>query len=291
MRKIFDEQAAWYKGNLHTHTTRSDGRMSLEDCLRLYASHGYHFIAVTDHNNPLEGEHREGLLVLDGAEYDINDLGTRRAYHITAIGTPDRIEKEGLTPQQIIDEIIGRNALAIVAHPSWSLLTHDDLMALRSFAGIEIWNTVSHSHSGRGDSVGYLDVLASKGRPTLAFAVDDTHFYNHDLFGGYIMVNCGQLDSEAILAAIRGGRFYCSQGPEIRQIDMEEGAIRVRTSPVASILFMSDSFYCHNRVCRGEGGPITEATYDINPTDRFVRVECVDERGKKAWSQFIAVEN
>ena len=39
----------WYKGNLHTHTTDSDGLKSPDDVKRLYKSLGYDFLALTDH--------------------------------------------------------------------------------------------------------------------------------------------------------------------------------------------------------------------------------------------------
>ena len=62
----------WYKGNLHTHTTVSDGKKSPEDTKALYRSLGYDFIALTDHFKYGEGceDDPSGLLVLSGAEYD-----------------------------------------------------------------------------------------------------------------------------------------------------------------------------------------------------------------------------
>jgi ribulose bisphosphate carboxylase small subunit len=41
-------------------------------------------------------------------------------------------------------------------------------------------------------------------------------------------------------------------------------------------------------ICR-QDGLITEGLYRVNPTDRYVRIECVDEKGKKAVSQLIKV--
>ena len=39
----------WYKGNLHTHTTNSDGAYTPEETIALYKSKGYDFLALTDH--------------------------------------------------------------------------------------------------------------------------------------------------------------------------------------------------------------------------------------------------
>mgnify|MGYP005838318523 CR=1 FL=1 len=288
--RFFDEKLRWYKGNLHTHTSVSDGKLGLEECMEQYRNAGYDFLAITDHRTVFEGLEGENFLVIRAAEYDINDLNTRRAYHVTAIGIDEEIHMYDCnTPQEMMNAIIDRNGLAIVAHPAWSLLTHEDLLKLENYHGIEIWNNVSETHSCRGDSTNYADVLASKGRPTLMFAVDDTHFYTTDLFGGYIMVNSESLDRDSIIKNIKAGRFYCSQAPEITQIELENNRIKVVTSPVSTISFISDTFFCGNRICRENDRLLTEAVYEINTYDRYVRIECTDENGKKAWSQFISV--
>nr|MBI1228489.1 histidinol-phosphatase [Cytophagales bacterium] len=46
----------WYKGNLHTHSYWSDGDEFPEVIMDWYKSHGYHFVALTDHNIFAEGE-------------------------------------------------------------------------------------------------------------------------------------------------------------------------------------------------------------------------------------------
>ncbi len=46
-----DEAALrWWKGNLHTHTFWSDGDDFPEMVVRWYKEHGYHFLALSDHN-------------------------------------------------------------------------------------------------------------------------------------------------------------------------------------------------------------------------------------------------
>ena len=40
----------WFKGNLHTHTARSDGDINLDGVVHWYASRGYDWLAITDHN-------------------------------------------------------------------------------------------------------------------------------------------------------------------------------------------------------------------------------------------------
>jgi hypothetical protein len=45
-----EDNLRWYKGNLHTHTLWSDGDDFPEMVADWYESHGYHFLALSDHN-------------------------------------------------------------------------------------------------------------------------------------------------------------------------------------------------------------------------------------------------
>jgi hypothetical protein len=48
--------ASWWKGNLHTHSLWSDGDDFPEMVVAWYRDHGYHFLALSDHNLLAEGE-------------------------------------------------------------------------------------------------------------------------------------------------------------------------------------------------------------------------------------------
>lgn len=51
-----EAQKRWYKGNLHTHSYWSDGDEFPEMIMDWYKSHGYQFVALSDHNILAEGE-------------------------------------------------------------------------------------------------------------------------------------------------------------------------------------------------------------------------------------------
>jgi hypothetical protein len=51
-----DAPARWWKGNLHTHSLWSDGDDYPEMVVDWYKGRGYHFLALSDHNQLLEGE-------------------------------------------------------------------------------------------------------------------------------------------------------------------------------------------------------------------------------------------
>ena len=40
----------WYKGNIHSHTTVSDGMLTPEQSVKLYKNNGYHFLCFSEHD-------------------------------------------------------------------------------------------------------------------------------------------------------------------------------------------------------------------------------------------------
>lgn len=99
----------WYKGNLHTHTTNSDGAYAPEETIALYKSKGYDFLALTDHWFHGEGRQEENFLLLNGTEFDVGSTVQEGIYHIVGIGmekAPALTKRApGLSAQKIIDEI------------------------------------------------------------------------------------------------------------------------------------------------------------------------------------------
>ena len=45
----FGMSGKWFKGNLHLHSTNSDGRLSPEEAAKRYKEKGWNFIAFTEH--------------------------------------------------------------------------------------------------------------------------------------------------------------------------------------------------------------------------------------------------
>ena len=50
------QKEKWWKGNLHTHSYWSDGDDFPENIIKWYKDHGYHFLALSEHNIFAEGE-------------------------------------------------------------------------------------------------------------------------------------------------------------------------------------------------------------------------------------------
>ena len=45
----FNKPGRFWKGNLHTHSTKSDGKLTPSEVMAAYRGHGYDFLALTDH--------------------------------------------------------------------------------------------------------------------------------------------------------------------------------------------------------------------------------------------------
>ena len=48
-QQAFGGKEKMLKGNLHCHTTRSDGAIPPDELIRIYKENGYDFLALTDH--------------------------------------------------------------------------------------------------------------------------------------------------------------------------------------------------------------------------------------------------
>src|SRR5688572_549911 len=84
------EKKSWYKGNLHTHSYWSDGDEYPEMIVDWYKSHGYDFIALSDHNILAEGEKwikvRQSRMYEQGFENYLQKFGKDWVVHKTDSG-------------------------------------------------------------------------------------------------------------------------------------------------------------------------------------------------------------
>ena len=96
------------------------------------------------------------------------------------------------------------------------------------------------------------------------------------------------LTVESIMEGIGRGRFYSSNGPEIQDVEVDGGEIRVASSPVKSIAFISNEGHGENNTV--EEGSLEEAVYAVTGSEAYVRIEITDRSGRKAWSNPVYVE-
>ncbi|MFQ6096880.1 MAG: CehA/McbA family metallohydrolase [Armatimonadota bacterium] len=281
-----DQEANWYRGNLHTHTSESDGRRSPEEACRWFHEHGYDFVQLTDHMKVVSGEPycSESFLAITSCELHGARSELGHPLHILALGLQEHVmleaEDDALT---MVRKVREAGAEVIVAHPYWSGLTLNDLLPLEDIIGIEVWNTTCSLLNGKGTSNAVWDDLLVRGRRLLGCAVDDAHWGRRDYGRGWILVKARELTRDAILEAIRQRRFYSSTGPRILRMRLQDGRLHVSCSEVAAINLVCDA---HNGRCveADLGSLLTEAEFDLPEGVQYARVECIDERGHAAWT-------
>lgn len=71
----FPENGQFYKGNLHSHTTNSDGHLTPEEAVALFKSQGYHFLCLSEHDRYTDYRaqfNTNDFIILPGLEASAN---------------------------------------------------------------------------------------------------------------------------------------------------------------------------------------------------------------------------
>ena len=282
----FQQPGQWYRGNTHTHSTESDGKLPIADRFAAYREKGYDFLVLTDHRkvNDVQDYSTSDFLAISGSEVHPQNPYGGATYHIVAINIHEPVNCAKMHPNAVLDDIKAQGGEAVLCHPYWCGHTVSDFLPLRGYFAVEVYNDTCMS-IGKGFSEQAWDDLLDRGGPVFGIAADDAHGVTHDCFHGWVMVKSPELTLEGIMEALRTGAFYSTLGPEISDITVNHAdkKITVKCSAAQSIVFKAE---CHRgrRVLAPEGATLTEATYQVPEDAKYVRVEVTDETGKKAWS-------
>lgn len=287
----FGRPGRFYRGNLHTHSTNSDGALAPAEVCRKYREAGYDFVALSEHfmerfDFPISDTRPfrdDGFTTLIAAELHQGTIAVGETWHILAVGLPLDFARpepdEG--PAEIARRAADGGAFIGIVHPSWYGLTVEDAKLISCAHGVEIYNHGAHVEGYRGEDWAFCDQLLNEGWRLSGFASDDAHAVDHDAFGGWINVLAENNDPGALLQSLKDGLYYSSLGPEIHDISIADGHINVACSPVSLISLQGRG--ARSRHSLGDG--LTEASF---PADRFedayVRVTIADGAGRRAWS-------
>lgn len=292
----FEQEGHWYKANLHTHTTTSDGDASVSERVRQYREHGYSILAITDHGktNDVAGFSTEDFLVLGGLETHPDCKGGGNVYHLVCLNVPvDITFPEGADPNTRIEIVKRAGGEVIFAHPYWCGHNINHLLEVRGYIGIEVYNATC-TKIGKGISSVHWDDLLDTGKVVPAIASDDTHS-GRDIFMGWTMIKARRLTVDAVMEAVRTGCYYSSCGPTIEDFRVDGGRVILSCSPVVEVHFMCRRANGKSIYAEGKNA-ITNAEFPCvsgNPPDDglgYVRVEIVDQSGRRAWTNPIFLD-
>jgi hypothetical protein len=289
----FSKPGTFWRGNLHSHSTCSDGTKSPEDVCKFYQAMGYHFVSITDHF--LEQYHypmtdtrpfrSANFTTIIGAELHAGQTSAGEIWHLLANGLPFDFQpphKDESGPE-LAARAMAAGAFVSCAHPAWYALSEEDVLALGDVHAIETINGISHDHNDRIDSWYMLDVMLNRGRRYYGLATDDAHFHvkHNDRLLGWVWVKSETLDDAAILAALKRGDYYSSTGPVLEDVQISGDTMYVKCSPVNNIFVTgrgSKSAYLH-------GNGLMEAEINTQHLKSpFVRLTVRDSKGGRAWT-------
>jgi hypothetical protein len=176
-----------FKGNLHAHTTFSDGRRPIDEVIARYRELDYDFLAITDHEDRIFDDYwfnipagDDRMLILPGIELNYEPLS------------------------QHVGKVTGdRETLYILNHPARYALTVDEtLYRIRviSEAGLPI-EAIEITDTGVYRPEYDVEALALP-----KIATDDSH--RDPEFGrAWIEVEAATKTADAILRAVKAGDF------------------------------------------------------------------------------------
>lgn len=302
-------QGHWFKGNLHTHTLNSDGDSTPDDVVRWYREHGYHFVAITDHNyltsvdglNALHGAD-DRFLVIKGEE--VTDRFGDKPIHVNGFDPASFIKPPGGSSvagmvQNMVDAIRAARGIPSINHPNFGwAISADELAQVQRTRLLEVFNghPLVNNHGGGGvpGLEEAWDRILSSGKLIFGIAVDDAHYFKRPEDPtaprpgfGWVYVRAPRLEPRAIVDALERGDFYASTGVEIESIETSARSITVAVRQQRQSKYRIQ-FIGRQGALLAES-TVSPATYAIKGDEGYVRARVIESNGKVAWIQPVAI--
>ena len=293
---LLPRNGKFYKANMHTHTTVSDGKLTPEEAKEVFKSLGYSIVAFTDHEVvvPHPELRDDDFLPITSYEISVSSKWHSfvKCYHLNIyMPEPDRdvtgtfclprvkeqwrhqvnegMKEKGVESrpyskecaQNMIDIANSEGCLVSYNHPIWSNQNYVDYSGLKGIWGVE-WHNNECTRMGYYDTVQPIDDLLNEGERVFPLATDDCHS-RASYGGGWISVKARSLDYDTVFTALRKGDFYSSNGPAIKSIWYEDGKVTVKTSAARQIILHTGQRI--SKAVNAADKLVTEGTFDLTP--------------------------
>lgn len=312
VRYLLPAVPRYFRANLHTHTTVSDGRLTPLEVKEAYKTRGYQIIAFTDHEVcvPHPELADEDFLPLTSYELAFNPKGAckflRKTYHLCFIAKDpenrwqvydptlivgnsgsyadgvvcDGFEDRDYSLEQVNDVIARANAhgyLVAYNHPAWSLQDHTDYAGLKGLWAMEVYNNHCNRVGFDDNNSQVYQALLNQGNHLFPLATDDFHRMpnEHFIAGGWVMVGAQKLDYPSVIQALERGDFYASTGPCIHSLTLDGTVLRFTCTPSQHVMLFSQSRHA-TQFAHEDDSPVTCGEFDLEPWLR-----CWEEYGRQ----------
>lgn len=301
VKNLLPKVPRYFKANLHTHSTISDGKLTPEEARDAYKAEGYSILAMTDHSVMVSHQdlNTEDFLMITGVEIDWNDKqlpdSRGRDRHMCLLSKDphrqwipfrDPAPKPASVPYEAVNEIEGmpweydadsinavieecnrQGMLVTYNHPGWSLENYADYAPMKGLWGMEYRNGCGWiaGHDGDNGQV-YQDFLLL-GNRMVPICADDMHRrvnkYGFKALGvAWTMIGARELTYDSVMQALEQGDLYSSCGPQIYSLTWEDGVLKTTCSPCWTILVVTQS-RVKPRLINPQGQTVTEASFDM----------------------------
>jgi len=284
----YERRSHAYWGQLHVHTTESDGRQSPREMVRFYQRADYDFVSLTDHLTITPDPKVPGILFLKGIEDNADQsTGEQVSQHINRIGAK-HMAPSPRSQADIFSVARQEGSLAFINHPNWpgkELVnpgwSDEDLLNARGYGAMEVWNASVGTDDGRR-----ADLLLRTGRRVKLMATDDCHdLHDPTCATTRTVVYADELSERAIMAALHAGNYYSSAGA-FMSVHVRDKTIQVDVTCTSEVEFIGGA---DGKVLKRETVR-TSAEYRVRGDDVYVRVRVTERlHGNRAWSNPIYV--
>lgn len=126
---------AWPRGAFHVHTTRSDGKGTVEEVAAAAREAGLQFVVLTDHNDfgPREPSFVNGVLMIPAVEISTS------TGHVVAFGTQTPLDG-ARARQEGVSAVEAAGGVAVLAHPVQKKNPWTDREGARRARGFELYS-------------------------------------------------------------------------------------------------------------------------------------------------------
>ncbi len=217
---------SWLRGELHCHTTNSDGDSSVEEVVRLCEGLGLDFLAVMDHNNVTQridlARVETPLLLIPGYEV------TMYYGHWNVWGDQGWIDFRVTSADDLarsIAEATARGFLVSCNHPkpygpAWAF------PQVEGYACVEVWNGPWKGLNTA--SLAFWSQRLDEGKRLVAVGGSDSHFH-HKPHPAQLGKPCmfilpdGARSPQAVVNGLRKGHAFISESPDGPQLYLTSG--------------------------------------------------------------------
>lgn len=218
---VMNPQAGWYKGELHAHSTESDGRFTVKEVVEAAIDYGLDFYSLTDHTtcsqwHKLAKLQNSKMAIIKSMEI------TSHLGHANLHGLDEwvdaYIDRPGWSANQAAEEVHRQGGLFCVNHAFSGHLAWRDFDLDWSLVDLE---EIYHNLEAANNSyqLSLWDHHLLQGYRIVGVGGIDSHnpFEGiHELGQVVTWVYADNLSQKGIIDGLRRGQVYISRGPEIR---------------------------------------------------------------------------